>query len=193
MSRAPLADHSAAADRGSSGTAASRWLTSDASTMTSHPEKSSPPPSLASAAGAGSAVWAMEGMSKATLVPASWWTSVSPLAASGSATTAGLGSIWTTTCSAASAAAAAVSATTATTGSPTNRTVSRAKIGRAILWLTTGIVGRSGKSRSAAANTPSTPGQARAPAVSTLVRRPRAKAERTKQAWALLSNLRSAT
>ena len=42
MSRLPSADHRAAAERGSSGTAASRWLTMDDSTVTSHPERSRP-------------------------------------------------------------------------------------------------------------------------------------------------------
>ena len=88
----------------------------------------------------------------------------------------------TKTCSAASAASAAVSATTAATGSPTKRTVSRASTGRVIRWFITGIGLRSGRSRSAAVNTPSTPGCLLASAVSTPIRRPLATVERTKQA-----------
>ena len=161
VSRVPSADHSTAADLGSSGTAASRWSARVPVTTTSQPEKSS-----------GASMSLVGGMSKATLVPADGWTSVSPAAASGSVTAAGCGSMSTNTCSAASAAAAGVSATTTATGSPTNLTVSRASTGRAICWLTIGIGLRSGRSRSAAVNTPSTPGRARASAVSTPIRRP---------------------
>ena len=121
----------------------------------------------------------------ATLVPASGnrW-GASAMAAWAGSTTAGRGSMSATTTSAASNAWARVSATTTASGSPTNRTTSRARIGRANASGSAPDVHIGFRSRSREVKTPTIPGMAAASSTSTPSNLPCARKDRTNTAWA---------
>jgi hypothetical protein len=78
--------------------------------------------------------------------------------------------------------------------SPANRTTPSARYGRTIAWSSMGMLGFiGGRSRSAAVNTPMTPGAARASPTSTDVMRAWAMVERTYVTYAAPGSRRLST